>query len=185
MKQIKKHSDLIILSIIWIVSINSVISVIANSYVIGVQNYIGFSLLIGISVLRFFKVKRFKTILGVLLIVGSINAVQYTYSTITVVFSWTPSGSSFSSFGIQPLSISQLLLLVGLNFSEFMRLINDSSSDDSKIDEDKQKRIVENHYNELIKEKDTTLKDIVENKNMYQIEYVKAAQKLIEERKKV
>jgi hypothetical protein len=180
---IKKYNDLIILSIIWIVSIYSMIMAIVTPYDILIQNYIGYALLIGISALRFFKIKWFKTILGILLIIGSINAIQYTCATVTFVFTWTPMGHRFSSFGIQPLSISLLILLIVLNFSDFMRLINGLLSEDPKVAADKQKRIAEKHYNELRNEKDAKLQDIIGNKNLYQIEYVKAAQKLIDERK--
>jgi len=180
---IKKYNDLIILTIIWIVSIYSVIVAIITPYDILIQNYIGYALLIGISVLRFFRIKRFKTILGILLVIGSINAIQFTYSTVTFVFSWTPMGHRFSSFGIQPLSISLLILLIILNFSDFMRLINGLLSEDPKVVVDRQKRIAEKHYYELKNEKDDKLNDIVANKSMYQFDYVKAAQRLIDERK--
>jgi hypothetical protein len=180
---IKKYNDLIILSIIWIVSIYSVIVAIVSPYDILIQNYIGYALLIGISALRFFKIKWFKTIFGILLVIGSINAVQFTYATVTFVFTWTPTGHRFSSFGIQPLSISLLILLIVLNFTDFMRLINGLLSEDPKVAADKQKRIAEKHYNELRNEKDAKLQDIVDNKTLYQIEYVKAAQRLIDERK--
>lgn len=180
---IKKYNDLIILAIIWIVSIYSVIVAIATPYDILIQNYIGYALLIGVSILRFFKVKWFKTILGILLVIGSINAIQYTYATVTFVFTWTPMGHRFSSFGIQPLSISLLILLIVLNFSDFMGLINGLFSEDPKIAVDRQKRIAEKHYNELKNEKDDKLNDIIANKGMYQVDYVKAAQRLIEERK--
>ncbi len=180
---IKKYNDLIILTIIWIVSIYSMIAAIVTPYDILIQNYIGYALLIGISALRFFKIKWFKTILGVLLVIGSINAIQFTYATVTFVFTWTPMGHIFSSFGIQPLSISLLILLIVLNFSDFLRLINGLLSEDPKVVVDKQKRIAEKHYNELRNEKDAKLQDIIDNKNLYQIEYVKAAQRLIDERK--
>ena len=76
---LKKHNDLIILSVIWIISIYSVITAITNSYILGIQNYLGYGLVTGVSVLRFFTVKRFKTILGVLLVIGSVNAIQYRF----------------------------------------------------------------------------------------------------------
>jgi hypothetical protein len=180
---IKKYNDLIILSIIWIVSIYSVIVAIVTPYDILIQNYIGYALLIGISALKFFKIKWVKTFLGILLVIGSINAIQFTYATVTFVFTWTPMGHRFSSFGIQPLSISLLILLIVLNFSDFMRLINGLLSEDPKVAADKQKRIAEKHFNELRNEKDAKLQDIIDNKNLYQIEYVKAAQRLIDERK--
>ena len=65
-----------------------------------------------------------------------------------------------------------------------MRIIYDLFSEDPKILADKQKRIAEKHYNELRNEKDVKLQDIINNKNIYQIEYVKAAQRLIDERNK-
>ena len=180
---IKKYNDLIILAIIWIVSIYSVIVAIVTPYDILIQNYIGYALLIGVSILRFFKIKWFKTILGILLVIGSINAIQFTYATVTFVFSWTPMGHRFSSFGIQPLSLSLLIILVILNFSDFMRIANSLFSEDTEIVAERQKRITEKHYNELKTEKDDKLYDIIANKGMYQINYVKAAQRLIDERK--
>jgi hypothetical protein len=58
-------------------------------------------------------------------------------------------------------------------------------SEDPKIASDRQKRIALKHYDELKNEKDSKLQEIVENGNMYQTEYLKAAQRLIEERKKL
>jgi hypothetical protein len=180
---IKKYNDLIILAIIWIVSLYSVIVAIVTPYDILIQNYIGYALLIGISILRFFKIKWFKTILGILLVIGSFNAIQYTYATVTFVFTWTPMGHRFSSFGIQPLSISLLILLIVLNFSDFIRFVNGFFSEDPQIAIERQKRITEKLYNELKNERDDKLNDIIANKGMYQVDYVKAAQRLIEERK--
>ena len=180
---IKKYNDLIIITILWIISIYSIISTVLISNVLGIQNYIGYCLLIGISVLRFFKIKQLKTILGFLLILGSINAIQFTYSTVTFIFTWTPMGHRFSSFGIQPLSISLLILLIIINFSDFMQLVNNLFSEDPKIVADRQKRITEKNYNELKPEKDDKLQDIIANKGMYRPDYVKAAHRLIDERK--
>jgi hypothetical protein len=183
MKQIKKYSDLVILLMIWMVSIYSLISVIVNSYIIGIQNYIGYGLLVGVSALRFFKVKRFKTILGGLLVVGSINVIQFTYSTMTFIFTWSPMGHSFSSLGIQPLSASLLILLIVLNFSDFIKFLAGLFSEDPKMANDRRNQIASKYDNELKNEKNSTLQDIVDHKNMYQTEYVKAAQRLIEERR--
>lgn len=182
---IKKYNDLIILAIIWIVSVYSVIVAIVTPYDVLIRNYIGYALLIGISILRFFKIKWFKTILGILLVIGSFNVIQFTYATVTFVFTWTPMGHRFSSFGIQPLSISLLIVLIVLNFSDFMRLINSLFSEDPENVGERQKRIAEKHYNELKNEKNEKLIDIISNKGMYQVDYVKAAQRLIDERKKI
>jgi hypothetical protein len=55
-------------------------------------------------------------------------------------------------------------------------------SEDPKILIEKQRLIAIKYYDELKNEKDSKLHDIVENKNAYQIEYVRIAQRLIEER---
>jgi hypothetical protein len=180
---IKKHSDLIVLSIIWIVSILSVVTAFKNSYRLGISNYIGYTMLIGISVLRIYKVKRFKTVIGILLLLGSFNVIQFTYFTMTMIFAWTPLGDKYSTFGIQPLSIILLIFFIIINFRDFMVVWHELFSEDPQIAIEKQKRKVEKHYEELKNENDTKLQEIIDNKKMYQIEYVRAAQRLKEERK--
>lgn len=175
---VRKYSDLIILAILWIVSIYSVIVAIINPYDIGIQNYIGYGLLIAISILRFFKIKKIKTILGIVLIIGTFNLIQYTYYTQSYFVK-----ISALTIRFQLISFLLLCFLIIVNFSDFMRLINSLLSEDPKIAADRQKRMVEKHYNELINEKDDKLKDIISNKGMYQVNYVKAAQRLIDERK--
>jgi hypothetical protein len=174
-----KYSDLIILSIIWIVSIYSIISLIENSYEIGIQNYIGYGLLIVITILRFFRIRRFKTILGFFLIVGSTNLIQFTCSTHTFVVK-----RIMYTYGIQPLSFILLFLLILSNLPDFKRLKSDFFPKDPKITEDRRKRIAAEFYDELKHEKDSTLQEIIKNKNTYQNDYVNEAQKLIDERKK-
>jgi hypothetical protein len=56
-------------------------------------------------------------------------------------------------------------------------------SEDPKAVADRQKRIIKKHYNKLKNEKDDKLNDIISNKKMYQVDYVMAAQSLIDERK--
>ena len=112
---IRKYSDLIILLILWIVSIYSGILVATGQYEIGLQNYFGYSLLILITALRFLKVRKIKTVLGVFLIFGSLNLIQFTCSTVTFFLTWKPPGHEFT-FGIQPLSLFLLLFLALTTF---------------------------------------------------------------------
>jgi hypothetical protein len=121
---IKRYSDLIVLTIIWIISIYSIILVFIKSYDIGIQNYIGFGFLILLTALRILQIKKFKTFLAILLLLGTFNAIQYTYSTVTLVFTFSPFGSNFSSLGIQPLSFVLLLFFIIANFSEVLSIIN-------------------------------------------------------------
>lgn len=179
----KKYNDLIILAIIWIVSIYSIFVAVIGSHNIAIQNYIGYGLLVGLSVLKFFKVKKFKTILGTFLMAGSINAVQFTYSTYTLAFTFTSLGRNFSSFGIQPLSLILLIFFIVANYSKVRLFYMDMFSEDPKILVERQMNNAVRHYEALKKEEDSFLQEIINNKSKYQIESVNAAKRLIEERK--
>jgi hypothetical protein len=183
-KLISKYNDLLILLIIWIISIYSVATAIVNSYESGIPNYIGYSLLIGISILRIFTARKFKIVLGIVLIFGTINAIQFTYSTITLIFNWSPLGQKYASFGIQPLSISLLCLLIVLNFNEFGKLIVNLLSEDPALVGEKKKLIEQKNYDKLINEKDDKLQEIIANRKIYELEFVKAAQRILNERNK-
>ncbi len=175
---------LIVLSILWIVSIYSVISALINSIEIGVQCYIGYGLLIGVSILKFYKVKKTRTILGIFLALGSTNIFQFTASSITFFIAWTPMGHRFSTFGIQPLSVSLLIFFILVNYSDFRELLADTTSEDPEIILERQKRVAAMHYADLKKEKDAKLLEIIDNKSMYLAEYVNIAHKVLEERRK-
>jgi hypothetical protein len=179
---IKKHSDIVVLIICWIVSIYSLIMVFFKSYQIGLSNYIGYGLLTLISVLRFYKVRRFKTFLGVFLILGSFNIYQLTYSSITMVFGWAPFGKSYNTIGIQPLSFALLIFLIILNYSHFRDLVDDFFAEDPKTRMEKEKRIALSTYDKLKNEKDERLHEIVANKTTYRVDYYSAAKTIIEER---
>ena len=178
----RKYIDLIILSILWIVSIYSGILALTSQYEIGLQNYIGYGLLFIITILRFLKVRKIKTILGVFLIIGSLNLIQFTCSTVTFFLSWTPPGNEFS-FGIQPLSLFLLLFLVLTNFSFISETILDLFSEDPKVAQERQKQLDEHYYQELRLLTDDKLKDILDNKSDYPYEQFKAARRLLIERK--
>lgn len=183
MKLIQQYSDLIILTIIWIVSIYSLVFVRFASNTIAIQNYIGYGLLIGLTVFKFLKIKKFKTILGVFLIIGSMNAAQFTHSTYNLVFSLNPLGHGFSSFGIQPLSMILLIFFVFTNFVEVSQIWTDLFSDDPQIEVERQRKRDARHYEALKNEDNSYLQEIINNKSKFQMESVKAAKRLIEERK--
>jgi len=181
---IRKYSDLIILSILWIVSIYSGILVATGQFEIGLQNYVGYGLLLLITALRFLKVRKIKTVLGIFLIIGSLNLIQFTVSTATFFLSWTPPGQSFS-FGIQPLSLILLLFLLLANFSYISQTILDLFSEDPKAALERQKQLDEHYYQELRLLTDDKLKEILDNKCDYPYEQFKAARRLLIERKTI
>jgi hypothetical protein len=177
---LKRNCDILILVIIWIIAGISIIVGVLNSYQIGLQSYVGYGLLIAISILRLICIKRFKTIFGVFLILGSLNVFQFTVTTFSLVFGWR---ESQFPIGLQPLSLILLIFFVVLNYSEWRQFIDDLFSEDPKIMAQKEKRISSKYYNILFNEKDDKLQNIIENKNMYQIEYFNAAKNIMDDRK--
>lgn len=133
---LRKTVDIIILSTLWIFTIYTLFLVVAKSYEIGLQNYIGYTLLIGITVLKFLKIKKFRTILTVFLIAGSFNFFQFTYSTVTLVFTFSPLGHDFSTLGIQPLCSILLILFAIAYFSEIRELLQKYLGVDNKSTEE-------------------------------------------------
>jgi len=182
MKILKKHSDIIVLSILWIVSAYSVAIVFIDSYQIGIQNYIGYALLILLTILRFYKFKKFRTVLGIFLIIGSINAIQFTFFRQIWSFSFSIAGQKFPFLGFQPFSILLLIFFLIINFSDFMSLIYELFSEDPNVSKARKNKIFENNYENLLNVKDAEIQDIIENRNKYANEYVKAAERIKYER---
>jgi len=181
---IRKYCDLIILSILWIVSVYSGILVVTGQFEIGIQNYLGYGLLFLLTALRFLKMRKFKTVLCVFLIIGSLNLIQFTVSTVTFFLSWTPPGQTFT-FGIQPLSFILLLFLVLANSSYISEIVLDLFSEDPKEALERQKQLDEHYYQELRQLTDDRLKEILDNKSDYPYEQFKAARRLLIERKTI
>ena len=180
---LKKYHDLVILSIIWIVSIYSLTISILNHYEIGIPNYIGYALLIGITILRIIKIRKVETVIGIFLILGSFNLFQFTHSTVTLFFTISIFGHGYSSIGLQPLSFVLLVLFIIMNFSVIQKLIKKYFGADPKIELERQQDIETRFYEELKDTSDSDLAEIIRNKDDYQLEYVRAAQKLLSERK--
>ena len=111
----KKTIDTIILSALWIFSIYT-LSIAGSA--IGTSNYIGFGLLAGLTVLKLLKARGFTILLAVSLLAGSLNLFQFTPSSVTVAFSFSPFGNGFSTLGIQPLCSTLFVLFAVAYFSE-------------------------------------------------------------------
>lgn len=180
---LKKTIEIIILSSLWILSIYTLYLVGFKSYVIGVPNYLGFGLLAGVTILKFLKVRKFKTILALFLVAGSFNLFQFTYSTVTLVFSFSPLGRDFSTLGIQPLSSTLLLLFSIAYFTEIRVFLQKYLGSDAKLKEETEAGIVDFFYEKLFNKTDNELADIINHANSYQTGYVKAANRLIDEKK--
>lgn len=182
---IKRYSDVIILTIIGLISVYSIIMVVFRSYEIGLQNYIGYGMFGGITILRLLKLKKIKILLAILLIIGSTNAIQFTYSSFTFLFElfWSAFDGASISLGLQPLSAILLIFLIIVHRTYVIGLVEDLLHEDPKIAEMKQRIVADKHYNDLKTAKESTLKEIIDNRSMYQVEYVKAAIKVFEERK--
>lgn len=181
-KKILSSSDWIILIILWGISINSLIAVSIHSYNLVVQCYLGYMLLLIITFLRYFKVRRFKTFLGIFLLMGTINVLQFTYSQVNLVVSWQPVGHNFSSIGIQPISAMLLIFFGIINFAAIYDKFTDFFSDDYQGQQNRMERSALRHY-ETLKDKDSSyLQSIIDTKEKHQIESVRAARKILNER---
>jgi hypothetical protein len=176
---LKMKNDVIILIIIWITAVISFIVSVLNSYYIGLQSYVGYVILVVLSFLRIIRLKRFKTVLGIVLILGSLNVFQFTVSRIGLHLG--PGESHF--LDLQPLSLVLLIFFISFNYSECRQFIDDFFAEDPRITAQREKSVKAKHYNLLKNEKDERLQDIIENKNIYQVEYFNAAQRIMDERK--
>lgn len=174
---IKKFSELTILAIIWIVSIYSMIVAIFNNYEIGVPNYIGYGLLIAITILTARKFKKIKTVLGLFLLIGSLNLFQFTHSTITLFFTLPIFGNGNSSIGLQPLSFVLLVFFLVVNHSDLAAILKKILAPDPNTEMERKQNIENKFYEEMKSKPDSYLIGIIGSKNDYQPEFVNAAKK--------
>lgn len=117
-KILKKCSDIIILSFLWIISVYSVIQAFLSNYVIGLKSYLGYGILLGLGILRFFEINKYKMVLTIILFIGSLNLIQFTYSSISMTFNLTVGGHELSTIGFQPMSTLLLACFLILNIDE-------------------------------------------------------------------
>ncbi len=179
---IRKHSESIILTIIWLISIYSLTITIVKNYEIGISNYIGYILLVAITILTIIKFRNRRTVIAIFLLIGSFNLFQFTYSTTTLFFSLSIFGKAYSSIGLQPVCLTLLFFFVLINRSEVTSTLKKIIL---SVPNKKQKeQNIENEFYQKIKEKpDSDLLKIIENKKDYQAEFINAAKKVITERK--
>ena len=180
---IKKHSEIIILAIIWIVSIYSLTVAIFKNYEIGIPNYIGYGLLIAVSVLTVLKIKKIKTVLGIFLLIGSINLFQFTHSTVTLAFTLSIFGNGYSSIGLQPLSLALLIFFLVVNHSDLTLILKKLFAPDPNTEMERKQNVENKFYEQMKSKPDNYLMEIAGRKNDYQPEFVNAAKKVIDERK--
>ncbi len=178
----RKTIDIIILSTLWISSIYTLFLVVTKSYEMGLQNYIGYCLLTGITILKFLKIRKFRTILAIFLIASSFNLFQFTHSTVTLVFTFSPLGHDFSTLGIQPLCSVLSILFAIAYFPEIRGFLQKHLGTDITQKKESEEGIVGFFYEKLFNKTDNELADIIKHANSYQTGYVKAANRLIDER---
>ena len=180
---IKKYNDIIILITIWIISITSIIIAITESNNFNIRAYFGYSVLIILSILRFYRIKRFKIYLGVFLLLGLTGLLQFSQFFWTTSFGLSASQHSISSIQLHIIFLILILFFIITNLSRLSEFFADISSDDALVKDERQKRRIDTYYDELINEKDEFLQNIIDNREIYQQEYYRAALKIQEERK--
>jgi hypothetical protein len=120
--------------------------------------------------------------LGIFIILGSTNLIQFTYQQIGLRSGVSIIGNKIFLPSIQPLSVMLLVLLIILNITDFVKLKDYLFAEDPQIIADR-KKYEEQKYYDLLKVEDIDiLKEILDNRRKNPIERVRVAQKLIDER---
>ena len=177
MNWIKKHSDVIIILILSVISLIGIFQKVLNAYPFLIRNYIAYAVLIVLIILKSIRVSRIKTILGVVLIVGTFNAILYTHQDVFI----TLFVGKLNFFGFQPVSFLTLIGLILLDFkgakAVIKSIIPKESSEDQLISQQKSIQRFKDKYQLYSRDQ---LKEIIDNPDSYQYFAVKAAKELLE-----
>jgi hypothetical protein len=176
---IRKYSAEIVLIVLTIFIIQGLFQTIIGDAYASWQFHFGAALTALLWILYFLKIKRIKTIIGIGLILGFLNIIEFTYYHLTFVFSWTPPGHIYTSVGFQPIIFFLLLFFVFTNSKRVIELIGSISSNDTEINKQSENLRVQKYQAKLKNANPEKLESIVSNPSDYQKEYVLAAQQLI------
>lgn len=106
----KQKIDKAVISILWILTIWTLIVIFTQNGHITIRNIIAFAALISLTILNILKTKKLKSILGLILIGGTVNGLVFTPIDLNIQLGVTIAKSSeFLSLGIQPISLILLI----------------------------------------------------------------------------
>jgi hypothetical protein len=179
----KRIISILIISFLWILTIYSLIVTTRTEYELNTSNYIAYALLLILTFLKVVNVKKLNTILGVILLLGMLNLISFTYKTYSISFGITIAEIRLNTIGLQPLSLVLLLVLILFDVDgarNILKKIFPETKPDNFKDKDNLKKSFREKYKGLTQ---IELETIVKNESSYQKEAILAAKDLLEELK--
>lgn len=145
------------------------------------QNYAGIFSILVCLVLYFAKYKYFKYLFLFVLVIGSFNLIQFTFNEYVISFILGLTKLfNFETLGIQLFSFSILLLFVILNGKRIGKKLKkyfQISDEEKEINEENQVLSFEKKF---VTKSRSELEEIIENKESFTAEAIKAAQRLLD-----
>jgi hypothetical protein len=175
----RKNADLLIVSGLTLISLAGLYKKYDYGVAVEFRNYFAYLVILAVFVLRIFKVRRIKIFLGIALIFGTFNAIQFTHSDMFMSFSV----ANIKFFGFQPVSFFALLGLIILDIEgtkSFLKKIFPGESEKNRSGN--QNALVENFKNKYKDYSTEQLKEIVDHPDVFQESAVKAARELLVEK---
>jgi hypothetical protein len=180
---IKKYSLEIVLIVLSIFILEGLIQTFFGDYTTDWQFYVGAGILVLFWVFYFIKIRRLKTIVGIGLILGFLNIIEFTYYHLNFAFSWTPPGQIFTIIGFQPIIFFLLIFFLATNSKRVIELIGSITAKRDAEIEESGSHLIQKYRTKLQHEEIGKLKTIIEHPNNYQKEFVLAAQEIINDKK--
>jgi len=177
MNWIKKNCDLIIVGILTIVSMIGLYRKYDYGVSIEVRNYLAYFVIVSLVIFRLLKFKKGKTVLGIALLIGTFNLIQFTHSSFT--FSFSLGGLTVLKF--QPVSFFALIGLIVMDIDgtrKFLRFLFPEKSEEIVIEENTV--LIESFKDKYESYPKGKLQEIIDNPESYQKSAVEAARQLIE-----
>ena len=179
----EKEIDNIIIVILGVISLSTIIVSVVLHYDLSLRNYLAFAGLATVGFSKVLKGKKTKTILGIVLIVGSINALIFTYFDFYFVFNFSVGNLiDLSILGIQPLSLILLLILVSTHWQETKAAIKKILMPSPEEIKDNKEDIIKTFKKRYQTKSDAELYYMLENRKEFSDEAILAVEELMHSR---
>lgn len=144
MVRTEKNYDYIFLTIIGLLIANTIFRYIQNNFALSINNYLGFVSWFGVILIRGFSSKVKIYGVWVLLILSSVNILNFTIETTKATFGIGDEG--FHSFAINPVCFFLLISYCVLKRKSLLKVTSKILLDTEQEREEKQKRKVDFYY---------------------------------------
>ncbi len=127
----KKYIGILIICLLWLVSIFSITTTTKTDFTLNLSNYLAYGLLVILSILWFIRLKRINTIIGPVLLVGSVNIISFTYKSYGLTFGISIQGLELNTIGVPVISRSfssfcliSCLVIMSFLYRNFLNFLN-------------------------------------------------------------